>query len=185
MKLKIWLIAALAFAVAGCASRGDPVDPKDESLSLVYGYFDMKDAPSDVDWVFIKQYGNNKDEGYRVNAKDGVFLHIGVEPGSYQVATFGGSRFMRGDFEYDFGSKGRNQTATRITKPGTYFFGSFKYVNHAGKGFFSADKFEMRAAKAPSEKEVLQKVIHRLETDSELRDYKRSLQLAKQRLGTL
>src|SRR5687768_14085650 len=112
MNFRAWLAAVLAFAVVGCASTSS-VDPKDESLSLVYGYFDMKEAPSDLDWVFIKQYGNNKDEGYRVNAKDGVFMHVGIEPGSYQVATFGGSRFMRGDFEYDFGGKGRNRTATR------------------------------------------------------------------------
>src|SRR5688500_10351265 len=154
----------MAFAVAGWASRGDPVHPKDEAVSPVYGYLDMQEAPVDLAWVCIKQYVNNRDEDNSVSARDGVFMHVGVEPGSYQVATDGGSRFMRGDFEYDFGSKGRNRTATRITKPGVYFFGSFQYVNHAGKGFFSADKFEMRAAKGPSEKEVLQKVINRLDT---------------------
>jgi hypothetical protein len=189
MKLKAWLAAVLAFAVVGCASRGDPVDPKDESVSLVYGYFDMADAPSSLDWVFIKQYGNNKDQGYRVSAKDGVFLHVGIEPGSYQVATFGGTGgipiLTRRDFEYDFGSKGRNSTAVRITKPGAYFLGSFRYVNHAGKGFFAADKFEMRAAKTPTEKEVLQRVVKWLETDKELADYKRQLNLARQRLGSL
>ena len=189
MKLKWLLPAVLAFAVLGCASGPGSVDPKDESLSVVYGYFDMTDAPSSLDWVFIKQYGNNKDEGYRVSAKEGVFLHVGVEPGSYQVATFGGvggiPLLTRRDFQYDFGSKGRNSTALRITKPGVYFFGSHRYINHAGKGFFSPDKFEMRPAKAPGEKEVLKMVIQRLETDKDLAEYTRALRLAKQRFAAL
>ena len=185
-----WLLPALlSFAVLGCASGPGKIDPKDESLSLVYGYFDMTDAPSNVEWVFLKQYGNNKDEGYRVSAKDGLFLHVGIEQGSYQVAEFGGvggiPMLTRRDFRYDFGSKGRNSTATRINKPGVYFFGSHRYVNHAAKGFFDADKFEMRPSKAPSEKEVLQKVIRQLETDSELAEYKRALRIAKQRLAAL
>jgi hypothetical protein len=189
MKLKWLLPLLLALAVLGCASGPGKIDPKDESLSVVYGYFDMADAPSSLDWVFIKQYGNNKDEGYRVGAKEGLWLHVGIEPGSYQVATFGGvggiPLLTRRDFRYDFGSKGRNSTALRITKPGVYFFGSHRYINHAGKGFFSPDKFEMRASKTPSEKEVLKMVIHQLETDKDLAEYTRALRLAKQKLAAL
>src|SRR5688500_7643076 len=189
MKLKWLLSVLLALAVLGCASGPGKIDPKAESLSVVYGYFDMADAPSSLDWVFIKQYGNNKDEGYRVGAKEGLWLHVGIEPGSYQVATFGGvggiPLLTRRDFRYDFGSKGRNSTALRITKPGVYFFGSHRYINHAGKGFFSPDKFEMRPAPKPGEKEVLKMVIHQLETDKDLAEYTRALRLAKQRLAAL
>ena len=188
MKLR-WLIpVVLAFALGGCAST-PPVDPKDETLSLVYGYFDMKDAPSGLDWVSLKQYGTKEGGWYHLKAKDGLFFHVGVEPGSYQVAKFGGMGgvplLTRREFEYDYGSKGRNRTALRIAKPGIYFLGAHQYVNHAGKGFFAADKFEMKAAKAPGEKELLQRLIKELETDKELAGYARQLELAKRRLSRL
>jgi hypothetical protein len=66
-----------------------------------------------------------------------------------------------------------------------YFVGSHRYVNHAGKGFFDPDRFDMQASSAPSEKEVLQRVVQRLETDPELKDYRRQLQQARKRLGEL
>jgi hypothetical protein len=188
MKLRWLLPLALAFALGGCASN-TPVDPKDETLSLVYGYFDMKDAPSSLDWVSLKQYGGKEAAWYQLKAKDGLFFHVGIEPGSYQVDKFGGMGgiplLTRREFEYDFGSKGRNRTALRIAKPGVYFLGTHQYVNHAGKGFFAADKFEMKAARAPGEKEVLQRLIKELETDKELAGYTRQLQLARQRLSQL
>ena len=117
MNLRWLLPVLLMFALAGCASTR-PVDPKDPSLSLIYGYFDMKDAPSGLDWVSLKQYGSKDGGWYRLRAKEGLFFHVGVEPGSYQVDKFGGMGgiplLTRREFEYDFGSKGRNATAVRI-----------------------------------------------------------------------
>lgn len=185
-----WIAAALAFAAAGCASTSH-VDVKDESVSLVYGYFDMKDAPSNLEWVSLKRYGADDKSGafYRLAAKDGLFYHVGIRPGSYQVDRFGGSGgiplLTQRPFEYDFGGKGRNRTALRIERPGVYFLGAHRYVNHAGKGFFDPDKFEMQAAKAPSEKELLQRLIQVLESDRSLAAYGRQLKLAKQRLAQL
>jgi hypothetical protein len=187
MKLRWWWSVALACVLAGCASGGS-VDSKDETLSLVYGYFDMKDAPTKVEWVSLKQYDlQGKQEGaYQINAKDGLFFHIGIEPGSYQVDKFGGGGgFLSTPVEYNFGGKGRNATAVRVQKPGVYFVGVHKYVDRPGKGFFSADKFEMQPAKAPSEKELLRQVIQRIESDKELAPYTRQLQHARQRLGQL
>ena len=184
-----WMaVAAMVVSLAGCASGGGSIDPKDESVSLVYGYFDMKDAPTKADWVWLRKYDAAAKEagGYNMAAKDGVFFHVGVEPGSYQVDRFGGGGgFFSRPVEYSFGGRGRNGTATRITKPGVYFLGSHRYVNHAGKGFFDPDRFEMQAAKSPTEKEVLQRVVQRLESDPELKDYARQLQLARKRLGEL
>jgi hypothetical protein len=188
MKLLRWLFPlVLALGIGGCASNS-PVDPKDESLSLVYGYFDMKDAPTSLDWVSIKQYGTKDGGWYHLSAKDGLFFHVGVEPGSYQVDKFGGTGGMlltRREVEYHYGGKGRNATAVRIARPGVYFLGTHQYVNHAGKGFFAPDKFEMKPARSPTEKEVLRRVIERLENDKELAGYTRQLRLAKQRLSQL
>lgn len=189
-----WFIAlAAALLVGGCASTED-VDVKDETVSLVFGYFDMKEAPSSLEWVSLKRYGRPDEKQkdgwvYTLPAKDGLFYHVGIRPGSYQVDRFGGTGgiplLTSRPFEYDFGGKGRNRTALRIERPGVYFLGAHRYVNHAGKGFFDPDKFEMQAAKAPSEKELLQRLIQVLESDRSLAAYGRQLKLAKQRLAQL
>lgn len=183
--IAVWVTV---LSLAGCAGGGGTVDPKDETVSLIYGYFDMKDAPGKVDWVRLRKYdsGAKEAEGYTMTANDGMFLHVGIEPGSYQVDKFGNrGGFFSTPIEWSFGGRGRNATAIRITKPGAYFVGSHRYIKHPGKGFFEADRFDMEPAKAPSEKEVLRRVVQRLETDPELKGYTRQLQLAKKRLGEL
>ena len=186
-----WFVAlATAVLVAACAGSR-PVDPADERLSLVFGYFDMQDAPSNLEWVSLRKYDSKQKDGewYTLAVKDGLFFHVGVEPGSYQVDKFGGTGgiplLTRRPFEYSYGAKGRNATALRIQKPGVYFLGSHRYVNHAGKGLFEPDKFDMQPAAAPGEKELLQKLVQRLETDRDLAGYTRQLQLARQRLSQL
>jgi hypothetical protein len=182
-----WLLASLAamVLVAGCATT-EPVDPKDTTSSLVFGYFDSKEAPSSIDWVSIKQYGGTAGY-YNVGIKDGLFWHVGVEPGSYQVEKFGGVKrvlIFGNEVEYNYGTRGRNETAIRIATPGVYFMGAHRYVPHAG-GFFAADQFEMRAAKSPTERELLVRLIAELEADKELRVYTRQIGLAKKRLAEL
>ena len=179
-------LAVLLFSVgiAACSST-PPVSETDETLSLVFGYFDMKDAPTKVQWVGLKQYGGKDAGTYSLAVNDGLFFHVGIEPGSYQVDKFGGSGFLRGDYVYNFGGKGRNSTAVRIQKPGVYYLGAHRYVNHSGKGFFDPAQFDMEPIKAPSEKELLQRVVKQLETDRELAGYKRQLKLARERLSRL
>jgi hypothetical protein len=184
MKPLRYLIVLLAAVAAGCGG-GKPVSGDDETLSLVYGYFDMKDAPTKLEWVGLKQYTGASGGTYTLGVKDGLFFHVGIEPGSYQVDRFGGSGFIRGNYVYNFGGKGRNSTAIRIQKPGIYFLGAHRYVNHAGKGIFTPDKFSMEPVKSPSEKELLQRLVKRLESDRELAPYKRQLKLARDRLAQL
>jgi hypothetical protein len=179
----LWIVAACAATLAGCASKGEPIDPKDETLSMVYGYFDMKDAPSDLRWVSIKKYGD-KVLYYEAGAKEGLFWHVGVAPGSYQVETFGGqggiALLTSRPYRYNFGTRGRNDTALRIQKPGLYYMGAYKFVEHK-----DGDKFEMQPAKSPSEKEIVQRLVKELESDEELRIYTRQLGWAKKRAAAL
>lgn len=177
MKFFRSLALVLSVVVAGCAGT-TPVSSSDETLSLVFGYFDMKDAPTKVQWVALKQYGGKGAGTYQLAVEEGLFLHVGVEPGSYQVDKFGGSGFLRGDYVYNFGGKGRNSTAIRIQKPGVYFLGAHRYVAHEGK-------FDMQPAKSPTEKEVLQRLIKQLENDGSLAQYTRQLKLARERLAQL
>ena len=173
------------FTLSGCA--GTPVDPKDDTLSLVYGYIDMKDAPSPLEWVSIKRYGAPKQAYYNAAAKDGLFWHVGIEPGSYQVEKFGGAGgipMFKSEYEYNFGTKGRNQTAIRIQTPGVFYMGAYKYIDHPG-GFLKQDQFDMQTVKQPTEKEILQKLTMQLESDKDLRLYTRQLAIAKKRLASL
>ena len=191
MKLiRVLAVLLLVAGVAGCASTPPPVDPNDESLSLVYGYFDMSDAPSKLEWVSLKKYGSTKKGGewYGMAVREGVFLHIGISPGSYQVDSFGGMGgipvLSSRQFEYDFGGKGRNTTAIRIQSPGAYFLGSHKFEDHSG-GLFKPDMFDMKPVNTPGEREVLERVIAAMESEDDLKPYTRQLAMAKQRLASL
>ena len=188
---RLWLpTLVMALTLAGCASA-PPVDTKDETRSLVFGYFDMTDAPSKLEWVSLRRYDGTQKPGewYGLAVKEGLFFHVGISPGSYQVEKFGGPGgiplLTRKQFEYSFGSKGRNSTAVRIREPGLYFLGAHQYVNHAGKGLFAPDKFEMVQIKTPTEKELLARLVREMEGDKELAAYTRQLSLARRRLAQL
>ena len=172
----------LTFLIAGCATS-DPVDPKDQSRSLVYGYIDMADAPSSLGWVHIKLY-DGKNAGYLVSAHKGLFFHIGVEPGPYQVERFGReAKFLSNtNYTYNFGTRGRNETAIKVDKPGVYFMGAYKYVE-VPTGWFEQDKFRMERTKTPTERELLTKLLAILEDDYP--EYTRQIAMVKQNLAQL
>ena len=179
-------LLAAVLMLGGCA--GTPIDPKDESVSLVFAYFDMADAPSNLQWASLKRYDAKEPVWYDMAARDGLIFHIGIAPGSYQVEKFGGQGgiplLTRSPYEYNFGTRGRNETAIRIQKPGVYFLGAYKYIDHSG-GLFKADKFQMKPIKEPSEKELLQRLITLLESDSDTKMYTRQIAWAKKRLADL
>jgi len=172
-------LGLLALLVAGCASTH--VDPKDQSLSLVYGYIDMADAPSSLGWVKIKLY-DGKNAGYQVLGHKGLFFHVGVVPGPYQVERFGryATFFSNTDYSYEFGTRGRNETAIKIDKPGVYFMGAYKYIA-VPTGWFQQDKFRMERTKTPTERELLTKVLAILQDDYPA--YTWQIAMVKQRLA--
>jgi hypothetical protein len=174
---------ALVALLGSCATT-EPVDPKDTRMSLLCGYIDSSDAPSKIEWVEIKQYGDRDQgqQGYYLveyDRKTGVFFHVGIESGNHQVHKFGG-----GNTQYDWSSHGRNETALRIAQPGAYFVGAYKYIHH-DQGWFKDDKFEMRLLRSPSEAEVLAIVLRRLETDRDLAPYEHQRALVRKRLAAL
>ncbi len=175
-------LGLLALLLAGCATS-DPVDPKDQSLSLVYGYIDMADAPSSLGWVNIKLY-DGKNTGYLVSGHKGLFFHIGVEPGPYQVERFGRDAgfFSNTDYTYNFGTRGRNESAIKVDKPGVYFMGAYKFID-VPTGWFQQDKFRMERTKTPTERELLTKVLAILQDDYP--EYPRQIAMVKQRLAQL
>ncbi len=186
--ITLFLLLPAIIITSGCASKGKPVDPKDKTLSVVFGYFDMKDAPSwgGIDWVSIKQYKPKK-AYYNAAVNEGLFYHVGVGKGSIQVDEFGRStRFYSNTiYTYNFGGSGRNQTSKIIKRPGVYFLGSYKYKAIDSGSFFKPDNFEMIKTRGPSEKKILKRLLKIMQGDSELAIYTHQIKRMKKRLKQL
>jgi hypothetical protein len=159
MKQRLWLAYGLiALLAAGCASSGPERDIDDPSNSLVFGYIDMEDAPTGVDYASLVQVAPpSKTPYWGLAVKKGLFYSAYLPPGSYQLSKFGGSGFFAGQHEYSFPRQG-NQTALRIAKPGIYFLGSFRYQK-VKTGFFEGGKFSIERIDKPSEADLLKRIL--------------------------
>jgi hypothetical protein len=168
MKHRIGLVLGLITLglLAGCASSGPTRDISDPTNSLVFGYVDMADAPTSINSAWITQVAPPSDTPYwGLGVSKGLFYNSYLPPGSYQLSKLGGSGFFAGQHEYGFPRQG-NRTALRITKPGIYFLGSFKYKK-AKSGMFEQGKFNIEKINKPTEAELLKRI---LDEDSEIRD---------------
>ena len=167
MKHRVWLILGLTLGLlAGCASSGPQRDINDPTNSLVFGYIDMSDAPTGVSSAWIIQVTPPSDTPYwGLGVNKGLFYNSYLPPGSYQLSKLGGSGFFAGQHEYSFPRQG-NHTALRITKPGIYFLGSYKYKK-VKTGIFSQEQFRIEKMKKPSEAELLKRI---LEEDDNIKD---------------
>lgn len=190
------LLALLVFLPAlllssGCAlfGGGEKIDKKDKSLSVVFGYFDMKDAPSwgGIDWVSVKQY-KPEQKYYWCDVEDGLFFHIGVaNHSSIQVDRFGRNTrwYSNATYTYNFGGQGRNKTSKIIKKPGVYYLGSYRYKAIDSGSIFKPDKFDMVSSKSPTEKQLLTKLLEVMENDREYAEYTNQISMIKARLSKL
>lgn len=174
-------LCALLFITLLAACAGAPVDPNDTQRSVIFGYIDMEGAPTDVDWVFIQHYDGTTD-GYSVGANDGLFYHVGVPTGPYQVTKFGGSGFFAGEVVYNFPDEGRNDTATIVDQPGAYFVGSFGY-DKVKTGLFQQKQFDIQPTDSPGEAEVLQDLLKLMRKHNP--EYRHAISLVEQRMTAL
>jgi hypothetical protein len=157
---RFWLVPALiALAlVAACSSGGHGRSVDDPSNSLVFGYIDMGDAPTKVSGASIMQVAPPTDKPYwGMDVRDGLLYTYYLPPGSYQLASISGSSFWRGNHRYSFPRQG-NEQAVRITKPGIYFLGSYRYVG-VKTGFFEGGKFDIERVDTPTEAELLRRIL--------------------------
>jgi hypothetical protein len=167
MKYRISLVLGLITLglLAGCASSGPQRDINDPANSLVFGYVDMAGAPTGVASAWIMQVVPPSDTPYwGLGVTNGLFYNSYLPPGSYQLSKFSGSGFFAGQYEYGFPRQG-NQTALRISKPGIYFLGSYKYKK-AKSGMFEQGKFSIEKMNKPTEAELLKRI---LDEDSEIK----------------
>lgn len=157
---RIWLVPgllALGFLVS-CATGGHGRGINDSSNSLVFGYVDMGDAPTKIQGASIMQVSPPTDKPYwGTDVRDGLFYTYYLPPGSYKLASLSGSSFWRGNYRYNFPRQGGEQ-GVRITQPGIYFLGSYKY-KPMKSGFFEPGKFAIERVDSPTEAELLQKIL--------------------------
>jgi hypothetical protein len=167
MKSRIVLLLAMVVAVSltGCAF-GPERDINDPTNSLVFGYIDMSDAPTKAKRAWVRQVAPPAKKPYwELGVIKGAFYNVYLPPGSYQISRFYGSGFFKGEYNYDFPRQG-NETSVRINKPGIYFLGAYKYKRKK-TGFFQADAFTIEKVSAPTEAQLLQRL---LDDDRKLRE---------------
>jgi len=153
----IWLLLCLAL-LQGCSAHMR--NPKESNASLVYGFIDMDEAPTDLDYATVRQYKPKPvdDKPYwHAAGVDGMFWYDQLVPGSYQLVSFGGSSWWRNaSYNYNMPDFQKNETALVIKQPGLFYLGAYKYKD---AGSFFNPKFEMEKVTSPSEKELLTKLL--------------------------
>jgi hypothetical protein len=160
MKYHNWLVLVLITLglLAGCGSSGPVRDINDPTNSLVFGHIDMDDAPTGVASAWLAQVAPPSDTPYwGLGVSNGLFYNAHLPPGSYQMSSLSGSGFWAGEHSYNFPRQG-NETALRISKPGIYFLGSFKYKKVKG-GMFDQAKFSIEKVNKPTEAELLKRIL--------------------------
>lgn len=180
------LFMPLSMLLSSCVSKST-ISPDDENLSVLYGYIDMSEAPSGLGFVKVKRHKPTPNVWYTFRAEEGIFSHIAVKNGSYQVDTFGksGSGLANIKYSYNFGGQGRNATARVIKNPGVYFLGAYKYKNLKKGSFLTPGSFEMQPIKSPTEKELLSQLLKNIKESEGRKKYKHQIRRIEQHLKNL
>ena len=155
--ISTFLGTILALSIAACSSNPVPTPPGPND-SIAFGYIEMEEAPTNLQWLTIRQVRPPTEKPFwSAGVNDGIFFNWYLDPGSYAVTQFGGNS---GRTRYTFNVP-RNLTKMRlvIKKPGIYFLGSYKYVRVRTKGLFTPDNFDLKKMDSPSEKELVQKLL--------------------------
>lgn len=99
INIRLAIPVFLLLALSGCTvifGGGDILDEKVEERknlksSFVYGYIDMDESSTGLEWVQLNEISSSKkDSGHWMRVKDGVFYLENLAPGAYQLSRFGG-----------------------------------------------------------------------------------------------
>lgn len=157
----------LSLSIAtGCVSRPALKKPKTPNESLIFGHVDMREAPGRFTGAVMKQVQPVAKQPYRTSwvVKHDFFLENGVPPGVYKMdnlRTLGGFQSSV-VYVYEFPKTGRGQMDVKVTKPGLYYAGAWKFKKvKVGfvDGMKGKGKFDIVPAKSPSELEVLKRIL--------------------------
>ena len=174
------LYTVLFMLLGGCATSADP---KDETLSMVYGYMGSNESLSgSMQWAKLKENRQPAAIHHLIITrtfweKGGLFWHLGLKPGSYQLDDYG-----LPNVTYRYGTASKNITTIHISEPNVYYMGSFW---HQDKSVFIKTGFELERTNNPTEREIVQRLIKEFETRGNNKIYARQYNLLKRRLTQL
>jgi hypothetical protein len=185
------LLAVVVLIAVGCASGWHETNREDiaqPNVALLYGYMDMTDAPSPLDYFHIKQIkpetGKGTEWGFGcrdLGDKKFLFYHQAIPVGTYQLDEFGGTStvgflifilsrtlhkysFMNADTmnpDLKKPSNDTNSSSLVIDEPGIYFLGRFKYVKVQEKD--GDESFTIEKISTPSQASVIQNLYKHMD----------------------
>lgn len=171
--ISIMLVVLGLIVLPGYAEDEPPISVDNPNNSLVFGYVDMSDAPTKVKGAWLEQVAPPTESPYwSMGIEKGLFYNTFIKPGSYQLSSFSGSIFARGNYEYNFSRQGQSKARVRIEKPGIYYLGSFKYVTVQKQGMFKRGKFSIERVSEPSEAELLRRILSETMKVQKAKNYK-------------
>ncbi len=145
--------------LAGCAVTNPQVrTTTGPDAALIFGFFDVTDGPGWLESVTLAQNeraGIAFRESSMTTFEDGLFFMENIPPMGYVIP-----RFRTGRTLYSLGQTADDMIM--VPAGGMVFVGAFKY-KPAGGGFLTTEKFEMEPTASPSEAEILQMMLSRLE----------------------
>jgi hypothetical protein len=157
------LVATMAaLLLGGCALNSEVRTSTEADAALIFGYFDMKDAPFELGCVRITQdekQGIAYPQSCMTTFADGLFFIENVPPMRYHVPFFyaGGKLHMISSTESDLFS---------VKPKSMYFLGSFKYkvvARDLGDILkLTPEQYGLAPVKSPGEKAVLKMLQDRV-----------------------
>lgn len=152
------MLVALSLLV-GCGDRPF-IKPEANDESMIIGYIDMADAPGSFNGVHVKRIQPvSKTPYYNFWIDGGMFYRSPVAPGVYKMDSFSSySRWSNTNYTLNFPKSGRSEMDLKITKPGVYYVGSWKYAK-VKTGFFEHGKFDLIRIEKPTELDLLKQVL--------------------------
>jgi hypothetical protein len=154
---------AAALALGGCALNSEVRTTTEADAALIFGFFDMKEAPFELGCVRITQ-DEKKGIAYPQSCMktfaDGLFFIENVPPMKYHVPFFyaGGKLHMISSSESDLFS---------VKPKSMYFLGSFKYkvvTRDLGDVLkLTPEQYGLVPVKSPGEKAVLELLADRVQ----------------------
>jgi hypothetical protein len=152
---------AAALALGGCALNSEVRTTTEADAALIFGFFDMKEAPFELGCVRITQ-DEKKGIAYPQSCMktfaDGLFFIENVPPMKYHVPFFyaGGKLHTISSDEKDL---------FNVRAKSMHFYGSFKYkvVDKGLLDAFKPDQYGLRPVSTPSEKAVLKMLLGRVQ----------------------
>lgn len=175
-KNKMAFISALLIGfmlMSGCAIHIIPTkfmsaSKMKEDRSLVYGYFDVSEAPFKLKEavlykIEVKNGERKVDDTFDMRtSKDGMFYIENLKPGEYEFAYMvgvGGNDVYHWSLPDGVANKEFENTRIVIAKPGLYYLGTYKAYKMKDGGMFGTDRYNSRAVLVPNEKEILNNLL--------------------------